>query len=241
MNRAAAKAGLAGSEGRRHPQGWSQVYEVLQMDLMLGRLHLRERLVEDDLILRFNATRHAVRRALDELEKEGLVLRQPNRGVRVRDYSLEEIENLYEIRDALESLAASRVRLPAAPGFVAELKKLCASHERASKGQHYAEVFSLNNAFHEKLFSGAGNPELSAAIKHYSLMTQPIRSRGFADDQLRQVAIDEHWEMIDAIERGDTKRLVRVCRAHIRWPKEFYLRANSAADSVAPLSGLAAR
>lgn len=236
MSRAIANAG---SEGRRQPQGWSQVYEVLQMDLMLGRLHLRERLVEDDLILRFNATRHAVRRALDELEKEGLVLRQPNRGVRVRDYSLEEVENLYEIRDALETLAASRVKLPAAPDFVVDLKKLCAAHERASKGQRYAEVFRFNNAFHEKLYSGAGNPELSAAIKHYSLMTQPIRSRGFADDQLRQIAIGEHWEMIEAIEQGDTKRLVRICRAHIRWPKEFYLRANSAADSIAPLPGFA--
>jgi DNA-binding GntR family transcriptional regulator len=241
MSRAVAKAGAAGSEGRRQPQGWSQVYEVLQMDLMLGRLHLRERLVEDDLILRFDATRHAVRRALDELEKEGLVLRQPNRGVRVRDYSPEEVENLYEIRDALESLAASRVKLAASSDFVGQLKKLAAAHERASKGQRYAEVFRLNNAFHEKLYSGAGNTELSAAIKHYSLMTQPIRSRGFADEELRQIAIREHWEMIDAIEQGDTKRLVRVCRAHIRWPKDFYLRANSAADSVASLPGIATR
>jgi DNA-binding GntR family transcriptional regulator len=240
MSRAVAKAGATGSEGPRQPQGWSQVYEVLQMDLMLGRLHLRERLVEDDLILRFDATRHAVRRALDELEREGLVLRQPNRGVRVRDYSPAEVENLYEIRDALESLAASRVKLPAEQGFVAELKQLAAAHERASKGQRYAEVFRLNNAFHEKLYSGAGNPELAAAIKHYSLMTQPIRSRGFADEQLRQVAIREHWEMVEAIEQSDSKRLVRICRAHLRWPKEFSLRANSAADSAPALRGTAA-
>jgi len=232
MSKAAAKAGETGNEGRRQPQGWSQVYEVLQMDLMLGRLHLRERLVEDDLILRFNATRHAVRRALDELEKEGLVQRQPNRGVRVRDFTLEEVENLYEIRDALESLAASRVRLPADPEFVAELRRLAAAHEGASEAQRYADVFRLNNAFHEKLYSGASNPELAAAIKHYSLMTQPIRSRGFADERLRQIAIREHREMVEAIERSDSKRLVRLCRDHIRWPKEFYLQASRAAEGA---------
>lgn len=231
MSKAVAKAGATGSEGRRQPQGWSQVYEVLQMDLMLGRLHLRERLVEDDLILRFNATRHAVRRALDELEKEGLVQRQPNRGVRVRDYTLEEVENLYEIREALETLAASRLRLPADPEFVAELKRLASAHERASNAKRYADVFRLNNAFHEQLYSGADNPELAAAIKHYALLTQPIRSRGFADQRLRQIAIREHWEMIDAIEQGERKRLVKLCRDHIRWPKEFYLQANSAADT----------
>lgn len=233
MTRAIAGSGAADGEGRRQPQGWSQVYEVLQMDLMLGRLHLRERLVEDDLILRFDATRHAVRRALDELEKEGLVLRQPNRGVRVRDFTQEEVENLYEIRDALETLAASRVTLPAAPEFVEDLKSLAAAHEQASNAQRYVDVFRMNNAFHERLYAGAGNPELAAAIKHYSLMTQPIRSRGFADDQLRQIAIREHWQMVDAIERGESGRLVELCRAHIRWPKEFYLRANSPADSDA--------
>src|SRR3546814_1571420 len=102
------------------------------MDRMLGRLHLRERLVEDDLILRFDATRHAVRRALDELEKEGLVLRQPNRGVRVRDFTQEEVENLYEIRDALEILAASRVTLPATHKFFEDLKTLAAANDNAS-------------------------------------------------------------------------------------------------------------
>jgi DNA-binding GntR family transcriptional regulator len=229
-SRAESRVGAA--EGRRQPQGWSHVYEVLQMDLMLGRLHLRERLVEDDLILRFKATRHAVRRALDELEKEGLVQRQPNRGVRVRDFTLEEVENLYQIREALETLAASCVTLPAEAAFVEDLRKLATAHERASSGRRYAEVFRMNNAFHEKLYSGAGNPELAAAIKYYSLMTQPIRSRGFADEELRQIAIREHGEMVDAIEQSDSGRLVRLCRAHIIRPKEFYLRANSAADAT---------
>jgi DNA-binding GntR family transcriptional regulator len=235
MSKAVAKAGATGNDSRRQPQGWSQVYETLQMDLMLGRLHLRERLVEDDLILRFNATRHAVRRALDELEKEGLVQRQPNRGVRVRDYSLQEVEDLYEIRDALETLAASRLKLPADSEFLAKLKETATAHERASSAKRYADVFRLNNAFHEKLYSGAGNAELAAAIKHYALMTQPIRSRGFADDRLRRVAIREHWEMIEAIEQGERKRLVKLCRDHIRWPKEFYLQASSPADTISTL------
>jgi DNA-binding GntR family transcriptional regulator len=45
---------------------------------------------------------------------------------------------------------------------------------------------------------------------------------------------------VEAIEQSDSKRLVRICRAHIRWPKEFYLRANSAADSAPALRGTAA-
>jgi DNA-binding GntR family transcriptional regulator len=71
--------------------------------------------VEDEIIARTEATRHAVRRAFDELERMGLAIRQPNKGVQVRDYSIGEIEELYEIRECLESRAASRFTGPADP------------------------------------------------------------------------------------------------------------------------------
>lgn len=218
---------------RRKPQAWAEIYESLQGAILLGRLKPRERLVEDDLILRFEATRHAVRRALDELEREGLVLRQPNRGAQVRDYSRKEVEDLYEIRTALETLAASRMERPVAPEFIEELKALADKHREASADKRYLDLSRLNNAFHEKLYSGAGNPELSAAIRHYSVMTQPIRSRGFSSQDLRETAIAEHFAMIAALEAGHLDRLVELCRDHIRWPKEYYLSSNEAAEDVA--------
>lgn len=211
----------------RSPNGWSEVYETVQVDILFGRLLPRERLVEDDLIARFNATRHAVRRALDELEREGLVQRQPNRGARVRDYTRKEIEDLYQIRIALEELAASLIPLPGEPAYVEQLKTLAARHERASREQRYLDLSHLNNEFHETLYAGSGNPELAAAIRHYSLMTQPIRSRGFSNSQLRETAIREHWQMVTAIETADRAELLRLCRIHIEGPKEYYLETNA--------------
>lgn len=214
------------TSGRTH-SSWNQVYETLQVDILFGRLLPRERLVEDDLITRFDATRHAVRRALDELEREGLVMRQPNRGARVRDYSRKEVEDLYQIRTTLEELAASLIPLPGDPAYVEELKTLAARHERASREQRYLDLSRLNNEFHETLYAGAGNPELAAAIRHYSLRTQPIRSRGFSNSDLRETAIREHWQMVTAIETGDRAELLRLCRVHIQGPKDYYLETNA--------------
>lgn len=218
---------------KRRPRGWADVHEALQADILMGRLRPRERLIEDDLILRFEATRHAVRRALDELENTGLVIRQANRGVRVRDYSRKEVEDLYEIRTALESLAASRIPVPADPAFLAEIREIAARHQAASRAERYLELAQLNNAFHEKLYGGAGNPELSAAIRHYSVMTQPIRTRGFAEPGLREQAVREHAEMIALIEEGALDRLAALCRVHITGPKEYYLRFDGPADALA--------
>ena len=78
-------------------KSWDAVYRELQRQIIAGQLRPRERLVEDEIIERTGATRHAVRRAFDELERVGLVLRQPNKGVQVRDYSITEVEELYEI------------------------------------------------------------------------------------------------------------------------------------------------
>ncbi|HTO28029.1 MAG TPA: GntR family transcriptional regulator, partial [Devosia sp.] len=69
-------------------KSWDTVYRDLQRGIISGQYRPRERLVEDEIIARTGATRHAVRRAFDELERLGLAVRQPNKGVQVRDYSI---------------------------------------------------------------------------------------------------------------------------------------------------------
>lgn len=206
-------------------KSWDLVYRELQRAIIAGKLRPKERLVEDEIIERTGATRYAVRRAFDELERMGLVLRQPHKGVQVRDYSIGEIEELYEIRECLELRAAERFTRPAAAELVAELTDIATRHRDASRAQRFAEVFSLNNAFHEVLYRAAGNQQLADAIIHYTFATHPIRTRAFPDEQLREIAIAEHFDMIDAIAKGEGQRLGAIIRTHILRPKEFYLKA----------------
>ncbi len=206
-------------------KSWDTVYRDLQRGIISGQYRPRERLVEDEIIARTGATRHAVRRAFDELERLGLAVRQPNKGVQVRDYSIGEIEELYEIRECLEMRAASRFDRPADAELVAKLTDIATRHRDASRNQHFADVFSLNNAFHEVLYRAAGNQQLADAIIHYTFATHPIRTRAFPNEELREIAITEHFAMIEAIARGAGAELGAIIRTHIQRPKEFYLRA----------------
>lgn len=203
--------------------GWHELAEQLRSDIILGRRHPRERLIEDDLIAATGATRHAVRRAFDELERLGLAERQPNRGVRVRDYTREEVENLYEIRDALERRAAHRFDRPADPALVQELRDLADRHAEASRDGDVTRIFAMNNLFHHRLYEAAGNPLLAQAIEHYTVATQPIRTRAFALSVRREVAVTEHKEMVDLIAKGDERALAECISRHIQGPKEVYL------------------
>ncbi|MDN5851093.1 MAG: GntR family transcriptional regulator [Nitrococcus sp.] len=206
-------------------KNWDIVYRDLQRGIVSGAYRPRERLIEDEVIARTGAPRHAVRRAFDELERMGLVVRQPNKGVQVRDYTIKEIEELYEIRECLEVGAALRFDHPAEPALVSELNDIAEEHRQASRQQRFAEVFSLNNAFHEVLYRAAGNQQLADAITHYTFATHPIRTRAFPSEELREIAITEHFEMIDAVAKGDRKRLAEIIRSHITRPKNYYLKA----------------
>ncbi|WP_024587099.1 GntR family transcriptional regulator [Aliihoeflea sp. 2WW] len=214
------------SEHKRDPGRWEALFKELQREIIFGTLRPRERLVEDEIIARLDATRHAVRRAFAELERVGLVIRMPNRGVQVRDYTLVEVEELYEIREILEARAARRMSLPAPKRLLEELGSIAEAHARASREERYLDIFLLNNEFHEKLYGHCGNGLLAEAIKSYTFASHPIRSRGFPDAELRRLAVEEHRQILDALAGGDADALAKLCVAHIQRPKDYYLRAN---------------
>ena len=78
----------------------------LEEDIVIGRLHPRERLVEDDLMARFEVKRHVVREALATLDRMGLVERRRNVGALVRFFSSQQVQELYALRSLLEVEAA---------------------------------------------------------------------------------------------------------------------------------------
>src|SRR5580704_8684572 len=86
----------------------------LEEDIVLGRRHPRERLVEQDLSERFKTHRGDVRLALFELEKKGLIQRIPNRGAMVRDLTPNDVKEIYAVREELEVMAVRILPFPVA-------------------------------------------------------------------------------------------------------------------------------
>src|SRR5215467_8214452 len=89
----------------REPSIAAQIVRKLEEDIVLGRRHPRERLVEQDLCADFDTHRGDVRLALFELEKMGIVERIPNRGAIVRDLKPREVADIYDVREELEVMA----------------------------------------------------------------------------------------------------------------------------------------
>jgi len=227
------KAGTAhfadGQESRRTPRSrLDNVIHALEEDIIFGRLRPRERLLEDALMERFDVKRHVVRQALTELERLGIVIHERNKGSSVRDFSIEEVENIYEVRALLQRHAAERIALPPADDLIETLRSIHERHSEAVEASDLRAVYRLNNEFHDTLFGACGNDYLAQSIAEYSWLAHAIRSYRIGDPDLLQQACNEHGLMIDALERADREMLVCLCVRHINPSKEAYLKSGSA-------------
>jgi DNA-binding GntR family transcriptional regulator len=217
---------VAGLQGlRKEGDSLRSVVSALEEEIVLGRLHPRERLIEDELIRRFSVKRHVIRQALAELEQMAIVERVPNRGALVRAYAAEDIEQLYVVRNLLETHAARLVPMPLAKPDIDDLKRAQTLHDKAVASGNLGFVFRSNVEFHELLFSKTGNRYLAEAIRQFALRTHGIRFYCLTYPGYLEQARREHWLMIEAIESCDAASLVRLCSQHLLASRLCYEKA----------------
>jgi DNA-binding GntR family transcriptional regulator len=201
-------------------------------DILFGRLLPRERLVEDEMIARTGATRHAVRAALQALVRDGLVVHLPNRGAQVRSFSPAEVEEITEVREMLHAEAARRIPMPPPNDLLATLTAIEAAHAAAVDRGDLSAIHAENDRFHETLFAACGNRYLAAAIRDHARLSLVFRCHAMADPALARQARDEHRAMLDALRSGDRKGFVRLCIGHTSFAKRAYGRVLGIAATV---------
>ena len=204
-------------------QSEKSLTQELEDAILFGSLRPREHLVEDDLMKRYGAKRHAVRNALQELERTGIVIRRPNKGAIVRDFAREDVVQIYEMRELLQAKAARIMPLPADPVVVAELIEIQRLYDAAVEKHDLRQVGEWNDRFHSRLFAACGNRYLSEDIDRYFYLMRAARMYPLADPEILAKAQREHWSMIDAMRDGDRDALLDLCIEHIQASRRIYL------------------
>lgn len=197
----------------------------LEEDIVLGRRHPRERLIEQDLCDRFSTHRGDVRLALFELEKKGIVQRIPNRGAIVRDLTPKEVMEIYAVREELEVMAVRILPFPVAPTRLAELKKIQARHAAAIGNDDMLSVFYANLDFHQTLFELCGNACLIETIKTLEQKIYGIRFYANAFPEALEQARRDHVDMIEALRGSRRDELIKITRQHLKPSPHAYIRA----------------
>ena len=137
-----------------------QVVKALEEDIIFGRLAPGTRLVEDALLARFPVTRHVVRQALNQLERMGVAVRERNKGATVRSLSLDEVRQIYEVRELVQRQAALTIPLPAPAALIDRLEQIQAEYSRHVEARYLRGIHESNDLFHLTLFGGCSNKYL---------------------------------------------------------------------------------
>jgi DNA-binding GntR family transcriptional regulator len=192
-----------------------QVSDALREAILRGEFLPGERLVEAQLMTRFDASRFNVRAALTELSAQGLVEVQRNRGAQVRKVSLDEAVEITEVRMVVEGLIAARAAERVQPGQASELDEIALLMRRAVEAGEYRRYTDLNQRLHALIREIAGHHTADRIVS--TLRGQLVRHQ-FVLSLLPgrpQTSLPQHERIITAIRDGDAKVAEEAMREHI--------------------------
>lgn len=228
VKRAAVKPDVSGKPAviaTRERAVAHRIETILEEDIVLGRRHPRERLVEQELSERFKTHRGDVRLALFELEKKGIIQRIPNRGAIVRDLTPKDVMEIYAVREELEIMAVRILPLPVAASDLDKLDEFQRRHSAAIDAGDLLTVFYSNLHFHQALFGLCRNACLIETIDQLAQKVYGIRSYANAFPEALDRARRDHVDMIEALRAAHRDELIALTRRHLKPSPAAYISA----------------
>jgi len=189
------------------------VLDAVRTAILAGDLAAGETLRQEDLAERLGVSRMPVREAIKHLHVEGLVEVLPSRRVRVAALSRGEIEDIYDMRAALEPVA---VRLAVPRLTRAQLRDAAYALEAAADEED-AETFGVRNAaFHLSLMNACERPRLLAEIASLLDLSDRYQRAALRADEHNARVRAEHAALLDAARAGDAETAARLTEEHVR-------------------------
>jgi DNA-binding GntR family transcriptional regulator len=187
-----------------------RVYRSLLDAISDGSLAPGQRITQEDIAQQLAVSRQPVLQALRLLKKDGFVQDAPGRGLQVSALDAQWTRNMYQVRGALDALAARLAadrRYRIAPALI-ERGRL------AARGSNVAAMIDADLAFHRALYDAAGNPLIAETAQPHWNHLKRVMGAVLQQIRQREAVWDEHQAIADAIAAGDGERAARLIEEH---------------------------
>ena len=203
-----------------------RIHDRLRAAIISGELAPGSPVIEAELATRLGASRTPVREALRRLEAEGLLEPRGLRGSVVRELRADEVDCVFEIREALESLAARRA---ARTIGAADLRKLSDYVERMRRSVDDAnEMERHDTGFHDVILAGASGERLKRMLTELREELIAYRFLSLSDPDRRRATVGEHEAIVTALRAHDEDAAAARTAAHIANARAAVLRLAAA-------------
>ncbi|RBW50547.1 GntR family transcriptional regulator [Marinobacter sp. F3R11] len=181
----------------------------------LGTLAPGEKISEKKLCEKFGISRTPLREALKVLKSEGLIEIPPNRGARVTLLTTKDVEHTYDVMAALEGLAGETACRYISDAEVARIRELHLKMVEHFQRSELKEYFRANQQIHECIMLASKNDVLMEMYNNLSQRIKQIRYSAQMTDEYWNKAVNDHENMIEALEDRDGERLGNILRNHL--------------------------
>lgn len=210
----------------------ADIGQQIRDDIATGRLALGARLTIDDLAGRYGASHMPIREALRQLQGEGLIALEPNRGARVRSLDRDFVVNLFATRSAIEMVLARQAALRCSREQLAQLQAIEADRERHVAEADYPAALAMNRSFHQLVNSAAHNPQAVAIVdQHWVLIAALWHRCGYGPERFAGVSSD-HRNLLRALAAHDAEAAAVIMNAHVIKAKYDLLERMAAASQT---------
>ncbi|MES9993250.1 MAG: GntR family transcriptional regulator [Candidatus Thiodiazotropha sp.] len=196
-----------------------RLFDRLQSAIVEGEIASGSKISEPELARQHGVSRGSLREAIGRLEARKLVERKPNLGARVVTLSYEQLIEIYQVREALEGMAARLAAQSMSDKEIEELQQLLQEHGRQIEEQQGEAYFQKQGDldFHYRIVQGSKNRHLIGLLCNdlYHLLRMYRYQFGMRSKRSQQ-AYDEHHYLLNAITSRDPEMAELLMRQHIR-------------------------
>ena len=181
----------------------ARIRDMIIQDRLVPGEWIREQAIADEL----SVSRTPLREALKMLELEGLIQLLPNRGAVVTELTVEEVKEKLEVLAVLESLAGKLACQKATNSELAEIRALHYEMLACFSRENRLEYFKLNQRIHLAIVAASGNKTLIETHARINAQLYRVRFQSNLQNELWSTAVDEHEEMLSALEARNSEAL----------------------------------
>lgn len=191
------------------------VFQTLRQGILHGVLPPGQRLMEIQLAKHLGVSRTPVREALRMLELEGLVVTVPRHGAEVAEITQKDLQDVLEVRCALEALAVDLASVAITDEELQSLRTNTDKFERLIDAGDISALAACDVKFHDIIFSATRNNRLVQLLNNLSEQMYRYRLEYLKDKEVHPILLQEHKEIIKHLENRDTTKAKEVITRHI--------------------------
>jgi len=195
-------------------------YEAIRQSILSGQWKIGELYNEKAIAADLGISRTPVREALLELASQDLIIFLPRRGLMVNRFTRRDVDEIFELRKAIELAAVEKVTKASPPLDLFEIEESLLNQRKAAKQKNYLAFMEADRLFHTRFSELTNNRRIMTILENIRDMMHVMGFKALAIEGRALKVIEEHQVILEAVSRGNCEEARRAMACHLDQSKE---------------------